>query len=103
MTPWNLIVTIALALALACSHLLDEPADHSAEWTEADELQLIQQQEAEADRRELAAHQLCAEQAGPNAGHRWTADGQLVCTDKRGRAARRTPRNTITTLVQVTP
>lgn len=75
------------ALTLSTSYMLDAAEPRQAEWTQTDELNLIQRaQEVEA-RIERAAQQHCIKTNGLNSVHRWTEDQQLVCTDKRGRVA----------------
>lgn len=71
-----------LAFALAASHHLD--ADHSDEWAESPALQDAQRQASEADRRDMAAAEICRLEHG-EAGFTWTAAGALVCLPRRGK------------------
>lgn len=75
--------TLALTLLLSTSYLLDG-ADHSAEWAESTDLQAAQAQAAQAARRQAAAQALCTHERGPQSEARWTEDGELVCTTRRG-------------------
>lgn len=81
----NIAMAVAIAATLSCAYLLDGPDDHSAEWDMADAIDLAQKAADVEARIERAAAQLCVKLKGPNAGHRWTEDHQLVCTTNKGR------------------
>jgi hypothetical protein len=80
----SLGLAVALAAILGSSHLLD---DNSAEWAQSTALRDAQQQAQAEARRERAAQQLCVRLRGPNAAHRWTPDGELVCSHNKGQGA----------------
>lgn len=73
-----------IAIAMAAAGNLDGPDDHEAEWAQSTELQALQDSQAGTARREAAAQALCSKERGPNSEARWTADGDLVCTTRRG-------------------
>lgn len=75
---------LVLAALLALGTTLDGPEDHAAEWGQSDALKELQAAEASAVRREAAAQRLCNEARGPNSEARWTPEGQLTCTTRRG-------------------
>lgn len=77
-------LTAAMATILSTGHLLD---DHSADWSESTALADAQKAAQLAARTERAAAQLCVRIKGPNAGYRWTASGDLVCTSNKGQGA----------------
>ena len=77
-------LAVAFAAILGSSHLLD---DNSAEWAQSTALRDAQQQAQAEARRERAAAQLCVRLRGPNAAHRWTPDGELVCSHNKGQGA----------------
>jgi len=81
----NIALAVAIAATLSCAYLLDGPDDHSAEWDMAEAIELAQKAADVEVRLERAAAQLCVKLKGPNAGHRWTDDHQLVCTTNKGR------------------
>ena len=85
MTIHDVIAGIALALAMAVT-LLYGTVDNKAEWQESKALSDAQAAAQREARLERAAAQQCARMHG-NAGYRWTQDGELVCTDHRGRVA----------------
>lgn len=73
-----------IALALSTSHLLDGPTEHEAAMDSAAAIQALRTSDAGSARREAAAARLCNLERGPNSEARWTADGDLVCTTRRG-------------------
>lgn len=77
---------IVIAAVLSAGHLLDGPDDTSAQHDQASALADAQRHAIREARREHAAGQLCQRLRG-EAAYRWTQDGELVCTDKRGRNA----------------
>lgn len=81
----NWTLAAGIAAVLSCAYLLDGPDDHSAEWDQAAAAQMAQKAADMEARVERAAAQLCMKLKGPNAGYRWTADNQLVCTTNKGR------------------
>ena len=82
----NIALAAGIAATLSSAYLLDGPTDHQAEWDQAREAELAQKAADIEARTERAAAQLCIKLKGPNAGHRWTTDHRLVCTDNRGNA-----------------
>ncbi len=80
-TDWSL--ALLLALVLGAAHHLDGP-DYSADWAEAEAIEARQQEAAASARRDFAAQAVCNEARGPNSEARWTAEGHLVCTTRRG-------------------
>lgn len=56
--------------------------DRRTEWSESDELQAIQQEEAARASREFAGQAVC----GPGAYAQWLSDKDLQCVPKRGAA-----------------
>lgn len=80
-TTW--LAALALALLLSTSHLLDGLAidDHSAEFAQAQDIQLAINTATERGRFEAAAQQLC----GPQAAWQELADGSVQCRTKHGR------------------
>lgn len=85
LTTWASATAIAFVLAAGCA--LDGPEDHSADWAESDAIAALQATEAGTARRQAAGQRLCTEARGPNSEARWTADGDLVCTTRRGLVA----------------
>lgn len=91
MTPNRLVnvtltgaTVVGIAALLSTGHLID---DHSAEWNHSTALADAQKAAQIAARTERAAQQLCVRIKGPNAGYRWTASGDLVCTSNKGQGA----------------
>ncbi len=74
-------LTAAIATILSTGHLLD---DHSAEWHQSTALADAQKAARTEQLRERAAQQMCVRLRGPNAAHRWTPDGELVCSHNKG-------------------
>ena len=84
----NVTLTAGLTAALAAILLAGKPLDdHSAEWPHSTALRDAQKAAQIAARTERAAAQLCVRIKGPNAGYRWTASGDLVCTSNKGQGA----------------
>lgn len=83
-TPTNWLLAAVMAIAMAASFHLDGPADHQADWADSDAIKALQVTEAGTARRNAAAQRVCAQARGPNSEARWTADGDLVCTTRRG-------------------
>ena len=84
----NITLAIAGAAAMA-TVLLAGPAldDHSSEWNHSTALADAQKAAQLEARTERAAQQLCVRIKGPNAAHRWTASGELICTSNKGQGA----------------
>ena len=80
----NYTLVLLLAFALAAGHLLDGPTDHQAEWDQSQALKDLQASQPRSARREAAAQRLCNQERGPNSEARWTPEGHLVCTTRRG-------------------
>ena len=75
----NTALVLAIATVLSTSYLLDGPDDTQAAWD-----QDLRTAAAGSARREAAAQRLCTQHRGPNAEARWTPEGDLVCTTRRG-------------------
>lgn len=74
---WGWLAILLLAfLITGCS------VDNRAEWSQSDELQAIQQEEAAKASREFAGRAVC----GPGAVHEWIGDKEITCHPKRGRS-----------------
>ena len=82
--PTNWLLAATLAGVLATGHLLDSPSDHQAEWDQSQALQELQASQAQTARRDAAAQALCSQARGPNSEARFTTEGHLVCTTRRG-------------------
>jgi hypothetical protein len=80
----NYTLAALLALLLASGHLLDGPDDMRAEWDQSQALKELQASQAGTQRREAAAQALCSQERGPNSEARFTPEGHLVCTTRRG-------------------
>lgn len=83
-TAVNTAMALLLALVLGTAHLLDGPDDMRAEWDQSQALKDLQASQAGTARREAAAQALCSQERGPNSEARWTVEGHLVCTTRRG-------------------
>jgi hypothetical protein len=86
------ILNIALTLGLTAAFsaiLLSGPAldDRSDEWAQADALADAQKAAQLEARTERSAQRMCQQIKGPNAAHRWTPDGQLICSGNKGQGA----------------
>lgn len=81
---YNWTAALAICALLSTSHLLDGPDDITAAQDQAALIAELRNSAAGIARREAAAQRLCAEQRGPNSEARWTEDGHLVCTVRRG-------------------
>lgn len=79
---WLLSTLAAIAIAAACN--LDGPPDHQADWADSAAIKALQASQAGTARRNAAAQRVCLEARGPNSEARWTPDGDLVCTTRRG-------------------
>ena len=91
MTPHralNLALTAGLTAALAVILLAGKPLDdRSGEWAQADALADAQKAAQLEARTERSAQRLCQQIKGPNAAHRWTPSGELICTNNKGQGA----------------
>ena len=74
----------ATAAILSTGHLLD---DRSDEWAQSSALADAQKAAQLEARTERAAQQLCVRIKGPNAAHKWTPSGELICTGNKGQGA----------------
>ena len=83
-TATNWLIAALMAIALAASLNLDGPEDHAADWADSAAIQALQATEAGTARRNAAAQRVCLEARGPQSEARWTPDGDLVCTTRRG-------------------
>lgn len=75
---------LLMALVIAIGTTLDGPEDHQGDWAMSQELQDLQATEAGTDRQQAAAQALCHAERGPNSEARFTPEGHLVCTTRRG-------------------
>ncbi len=84
----NLALTGALFLSMAAV-LLGGPVldDNSDEWAQSSALADAQKAAQLEARTERAAQQLCVRIKGPNAAHKWTPSGELICTGNKGQGA----------------
>ena len=83
----NTLGALALIAVLALGTALDGPQDHQADWADSQELKALQTAQADTARRQVAAQTLCTKERGPNSEARFTAEGHLVCTTRRGLVA----------------
>ena len=83
----NTLGALALAALLALGTTLDGPEDHQADWQHSQELLALQAAEARTARQQAAAQALCTKERGPNSEARFTPEGHLVCTTRRGLVA----------------
>lgn len=80
----NVVGALVIALVLAGLGLqLDGPDDVQAERDQARALELAQQLDAIDRRADQVAAGMCRALEGPNAGHRWTPAGEVVCVTRR--------------------
>lgn len=86
-TAVNTLGALALAALLALGTAIDGPEDHRADWASSGELKELQAAEASTARQQAAAQALCSKERGPNSEARFTPDGHLVCTTRRGLVA----------------
>ncbi|MEO8021108.1 hypothetical protein [Polaromonas sp.] len=86
-TTINCLAAALIALVLGTSHYLPGAEDHGTDWSQSDELAALQATEAGTAKRQAAAQALCTSERGPNSEARWTVDGDLVCTTRRGLVA----------------
>jgi len=77
-------LTAAFAAVLSMGPALD---DRSGEWAQADALADAQKAAQLEARTERSAQRLCQQIKGPNAAHRWTPSGELICTNNKGQGA----------------
>lgn len=77
-------LTVGIAAILSTGHLLD---DHSADWPESTALADAQRAARAAYLKEKSDARQCTHLHGPGAAMRYTADGDLVCSTKRGGGA----------------
>lgn len=91
MTPHRLVnitlsigAAVAVAALLSTGHLLD---DHADEWQQSSTLADAQKAAQLEARTERSAQRLCQQIKGPNAAHRWTPSGELICTNNKGQGA----------------
>lgn len=82
--PTNYTLAAIIALLLASGHLLNGPSDHQAEWDQSQQLKELQAAAAGSARQQAAAQALCSQERGPNSEARFTGEGHLVCTTRRG-------------------
>lgn len=77
------VAAIAMLL-LIIGAMMDGPQDHQADWADSAAIKALQASQSGTARRNAAAQRVCLESHGPNSEARWTADGDLVCTTRRG-------------------
>ena len=82
-TGWAGGLALAVVLLAGTMQGCSVP-DNSDDWDRVAELQELQSSEAGTARREAAAQALCNQERGPNSEARWTPEGHLVCTTRRG-------------------
>lgn len=82
MKRYALIAVAALAIAAMCQ--FDDIDDNGTEYAESAALKELQAAQAGSARQKRAGQALCNEARGPNSEARWTPDGDLVCTTRRG-------------------
>lgn len=80
----NLGLAAVMALVMAASWHLDGPDDHQADWADSQAIIDLQTAQAGSARQQKAAQALCNQARGPNSEARWTLEGHLVCSSKRG-------------------
>ena len=78
-TTVNTLAALAIAMVLGMAHLLDGPADYSAEWQKADYLVELQDAAKTQRRVELAGQAACEDLRGYNSTARFDASGALYC------------------------
>ena len=78
-TAVNYLAAAAIAAVLCMAHLLDGPADYSAEWQKADYLMELQDAAKAQRRMELAGQAACEDLRGYNTTASFDADGTLYC------------------------
>ena len=84
----NLAITAGLVVGVAAILLAGKPLDdHSSEWSHSTALADAQRAAKLAARTERSAQRLCQQIKGPNAAHRWTPSGELICTNNKGQGA----------------
>lgn len=83
-TAIGLLIFIGVSAVLLGGTALD---DRGNEWAESQALADAQKAAQLEARTERAAQQLCVRIKGPNAAHRWTASGELICTSNKGQGA----------------
>ncbi len=79
----NWLGAIVFCLLLGSAWQLDADDNHG-DWATSAELQELQAAEAGTARHEAAAQALCNEARGPNSEARFTPEGHLVCSTRRG-------------------
>lgn len=82
---WLIATGLAFAIAASCN--LDGPEDHAGDWADSQALKALQATQAHSASRQRAAQALCTHARGPNSEARWTPEGDLVCTTRRGLVA----------------
>lgn len=82
LTHWALAFLVVVAAGAA--YHLDGPEDHSADWAQSAALQEMYAAKQASARQEAAAQALCNEARGPNSEARFTPEGHLVCSTRRG-------------------
>jgi hypothetical protein len=84
----NILGAIAIALVLVLPAALQGPISGAPsaqqEWAESQLLKDLQASEEGSAKRRAIAQQVCNEALGPNSEARWTPEGHLVCTTRRG-------------------
>lgn len=75
---------LLLAGLIAFGTALTGPEDHQGDWAASSELKALQASEAGSARQRAAAQALCNAERGPNSEARFTPEGHVVCTTRRG-------------------
>ena len=79
----NWLCAAAIAAVMSTAYMLDGPEDHQAEWSASSELAELQASARQAARQDRVAIELCIKERCPGAAVLWTADGSLVCRQRR--------------------
>ncbi|EJL87727.1 hypothetical protein PMI15_00886, partial [Polaromonas sp. CF318] len=79
-----LAIAAVLVLPAALEDMLRGTPNASQEWADSQLLKDLQASEEGSAKRQAIAQQVCNEARGPNSEARWTPEGHLVCTTRRG-------------------
>jgi hypothetical protein len=81
---WNFAIVFALVAVMSTSYMLDGPDESTQDWSESDAIKELRAAKQGSDRQHVAGQAVCRESRGPNSEARWTEEGHLVCTTRRG-------------------
>lgn len=76
----NAALVLAIAALLSSAYLLDGPDDHSAEWSQAQDIEAAQKDAQAAARFDQAARLMCGSE---NAAWADLGTGSIQCSTKR--------------------